>query len=829
MPTVPGYEPVPQVSPFERPVPLPEPSIPQTAFGTGIAEATRAFGGDVDKLATQVGDRALAFREMQIETSVRDKTTDFMNQATALQEKYLALQGQDAVNQSRQHLAALEQLRQAARQGVGQYGIYGQKLFDDQASSLQRSYTREVAQHSARQLQVSTDHSIDSEIGALQEQLGREKDPANIKDLTDKITAAETRRGHVWGDTQATIDYKANNAVSVGVRKNTQSQMENDPLNATTIADRAENDNPNLNQQDKDELRKRAQNIAATTGPHAWFDGLRTGVNISLGERKIDPDRLAQAIIYNNEGGLIRGTKFKDPKTGEERQALDGGIMPESLPRYLKEAGLPSMTPEEYQAKSDQWKYNFIKGILTRAQDRTPNSTANDAAVEYFTGQPLTPETVGRRDPFHNTVWYLRTFNQALASKASPKEIGDAARDYGDTVKTGGVPDAGELYRVAVTDRQDRDISRQAYQRHFVDDQVTRVMTTGNPDTGKPYQDWNEFSADPRNQELIQTGRSVDAQFDANMSRRLSAFSKAFEVQTDREHRKDLVEQMLDPTQRQQFMEQDFWADKKLSQKDQIYFSQQKAKMFREGTLDPNVNRAYDFLMESHPNEVPNKANDPQGYKDYKERLFDAIQGWEEREKQPLKLGTPEANKVLGEIHEMLVHRGPAGFIFPGTKAYEEQPVITDEYARDVRSINENATDDDIRYLFLKEQSMKYFDRLYGTQQKRALPDILAPTVSGKRVATTSQPQPVIIRPRFGAQPPAKVDIIQPLVKAAGLPGVLPAEVPVTEAQETAIKSAVEHPFQPAPEGVRTRLLREQHVAPPPAPPPPPNVEAKNE
>src|SRR5215472_16443198 len=94
VPDIPGV--VPQVQPFERPVPLPGVEAPPVAFGESVANAVRTFGGDVEKASGEVFSRALALRQLQIESNVRDAVTDYASKVAPIQEDFMSQKGVNA-------------------------------------------------------------------------------------------------------------------------------------------------------------------------------------------------------------------------------------------------------------------------------------------------------------------------------------------------------------------------------------------------------------------------------------------------------------------------------------------------------------------------------------------------------------------------------------------------------------------------------------------------------------------------------------------------------------------------------------------------------------
>src|SRR5215472_15139840 len=111
VPDIPGV--VPQIQPFERPVPLPGVEAPPAAFGESVANAVRTFGGDVEKASTEVFNRALALRQLQVEGKLRDLTTDYYNEVAPIQNDFLTQQRNNASSEAMSaHLAQIDAVRQ---------------------------------------------------------------------------------------------------------------------------------------------------------------------------------------------------------------------------------------------------------------------------------------------------------------------------------------------------------------------------------------------------------------------------------------------------------------------------------------------------------------------------------------------------------------------------------------------------------------------------------------------------------------------------------------------------------------------------------------------
>jgi hypothetical protein len=187
VPEIPGV--VPQVQPFERPVPLPGVAAPEAAFGTAVSNAVQTFGGDVEKASGEVFSRALALRQLQVEGKLRDMTTDYMNEIAPIQADFLSAKGDNAGPEAMsRHLAQLDAVRQKYVGMAGQYGPYGINTFGADAASMQRSFIRESAVHSATETKGATVRNAESQADMLTRTYAN---PKNEDEYNTKISQYE--------------------------------------------------------------------------------------------------------------------------------------------------------------------------------------------------------------------------------------------------------------------------------------------------------------------------------------------------------------------------------------------------------------------------------------------------------------------------------------------------------------------------------------------------------------------------------------------------------------------------------------------------------------
>ena len=185
VPDIPGV--VPQTQPFERPVPLPGVDVPKEGF-TAVSTAMEHFGLQGQDAAEKVYNRALALKQLQVDNSIRDLSSNYFNEISPLQADFMS---RDDVSPAdlNAHNAKLEGIRQKYAGLAQQYGPYGQNQFGADSASMQRSFIREATLHSADRQRKTTILSIKS-AADLDQDLSS-KDPDNEEGFRSRIASSD--------------------------------------------------------------------------------------------------------------------------------------------------------------------------------------------------------------------------------------------------------------------------------------------------------------------------------------------------------------------------------------------------------------------------------------------------------------------------------------------------------------------------------------------------------------------------------------------------------------------------------------------------------------
>jgi hypothetical protein len=629
------------------------------------------------------------------------------------------------------------------------------------------------------------------------------------KDGTDRITALEQQRGGIRGLPSATVTQNTKDQISAGLVENAKGRLIRDPINGIRNAQQLA-DSGNLNAKDNDSLAQSVEH-AVPAAEERWRTRALSGGDTSFGDRKISPDRLVDAI-YGNEGHT-RGPLVSRGRYAGER-ALPGGVMPGNLHPWLKEAGMPDMTEEQYAADRNAQR-QLMRFKLNQFQEEY--GTANDAASVWFTGKPMAQAGWQANDGWHTNQWYISNFNKALARSASEGEFSTVAREAGNSLSTTITPNLGEMFAEHAQQKWITQKRMDDYAKYDLRSNVSEWIINN---AGKTYED---FMADPKNVQLLEQAKQVDPGYALRIPSMINSYNNSLKDRTDEAHLRDLYAMYTDSDPK--FMDHNPWDDKQLSMADKVKIARLQGEFHRNGMPDPNFARAYNDLAAMFKGEIPNKQDDPDGYKEYRGNLYIAMAAYQEANKQPIKLGTTEGNKALQEIHQLLMHKQASGY-----RVYEDiqvPKVVSDQMLRD----HPDMTPGMIQYEYFKAQAVAQFQQLAQAKRETAERRIteFRPRGYVRGVVPPPPPpvppvpvQPLATRLGIGATtpsapprapgPPARVELTEPLRRAAEMPGTLPAEIAVTPAQEEEIAAAYRRPAPTPAANVRARRIREAHA-----------------
>lgn len=417
--------PTPQVSPAFNPTPNVRVEAPEAAFGTVNAEAASRFGQGLGAAGNELFARAEAMQQLHEQAAADNAHSQYILESGKLAAEYEASEGKNAVDGYQPYIAKLDQLRSDIGKGLD--SEYAQKLYDSASRSSFSHSVMSGARHAAtqnRHYQIGTieagNQAAREAVAGMPGSEGAYTDALSRTDSSGKMMQAI----HGWSDAQRDEWVSTEKSKTVYARATELSRT--DPAAARRVLDDAVKDRIITG-----EMAGRAGDFIRTqlNGVTSRVESQRLleGDGGQFGQGKVPVSRAREAI------GAVEGSGNYNPphpavthkvngQTITERALGRYGIMQSNLAPWLKEAGMPAMSADEFLHDHDAQDklFDFKFGQL---MDKY--GSANKAAMAWFTGSP---EPDARANDGHTSApAYLKRFNAALGQSATKSEVRDIA------------------------------------------------------------------------------------------------------------------------------------------------------------------------------------------------------------------------------------------------------------------------------------------------------------------------------------------------------------------------------------------------------------------
>ena len=419
------YTGVPSVQPSFDATPSVSSNIPMDAFGAGVANAVGHIGRAVEGAGNEIWARATAMQQLNEQANAANAVAEF---TTAMGEKYAAyssLSGKAAVDGYKPYIEDLNSTREAIGQKLN--SPYAQKVYLQESRSIQARSVFSAAAHSGREGKNyaigSTQSLIDarSNAAALAPQ---DEDSYKVSLQQNAKDAQRLGDLHGW-DAQTTKNYESqmNSKMTMG---RIQGLAKSDVPAAQKLLDAAVKAG-NITGEDLGRAQTyiRGQRLSVATRQEAART--MSGDNAGIASAKMPIDNVVEAIAGNE--GADYGTKHPpvthkvNGKTITEYGLGRYGVMQSNLQDWLKEAGMPAMTEQEF-LNNPRAQDQLAKFKLGQYQEEGGSALA--AANKWFTGS-YNPDPK-RTDGISTAASYQKRFLAGLAKNASAADMSNWGR-----------------------------------------------------------------------------------------------------------------------------------------------------------------------------------------------------------------------------------------------------------------------------------------------------------------------------------------------------------------------------------------------------------------
>lgn len=415
------YTGVPSVQPSFDATPSVSSNIPMDAFGAGVANAVGHIGRAVEGAGNEIWARATAMQQLNEQANADEAISKFtMTQAKKFAD-FTMLKGKQAVDGLNPYLEDLEKSRVEIGQNLS--SPYAQRLYLHGSKSEQARNAFAVARHAGdegRQYNLSSAQAI-IEANVQSAGLAPQNEESYQNALKVNLQNAQKQADIAGKDSQWAENLaRAENSRMTLTRVRSLARI--DVAGAQKLIDAASKAGNLFGEElGKAQDFVRTQRLSVATRQEAAR--ARSGDNISFGAQKIPIDQLVSAvgdIEANDYGTLHRSVTHEvNGKTITEHALGKYGIMQSNLQPWLKEAGMPAMTEQEFLNNP-------------RAQDQLAKFKLNQYQEKYGSANEALKRWRGLADKDlasgETSNTYLRKANAAMFRNASADQIANAGR-----------------------------------------------------------------------------------------------------------------------------------------------------------------------------------------------------------------------------------------------------------------------------------------------------------------------------------------------------------------------------------------------------------------
>lgn len=409
------YNPVPSQTLSGAPTQQMHPAAPEDAFGAAIGSALSGLGRVSEHAGDELFARAVAMQNLQNETEAKELDTRYLIGSAKLHADYNSKEGQNAVDGYEDYTKDLQTLRedignQASNPAVGKLynnstlGVMGRHIFNGAGHAAQENKKWATGVSEAR-MQALRDSALQSP----------------LDDASFKVGVENTRREvlgqaalHGWDDeqTQQEMQKQESNLWSMRIA----GLVRTNPLEAKRMFDDAVK-NGGIRGEQIGKVNDMVQRGIWTQGSRNVSTIIRSGSDGYWGSKSVDVKQARDAIGEFETGNnySAKGVEvFAKDGTSRGRALGRYQVMPENLQPWLKQAGLPPMSEDEFlKSPSAQDKvFDTVFGGYMQQY-----GSFNEAASRWFTGVGVDEARAkGRQDANKTTVDdYLKQTNAILA------------------------------------------------------------------------------------------------------------------------------------------------------------------------------------------------------------------------------------------------------------------------------------------------------------------------------------------------------------------------------------------------------------------------------
>lgn len=605
-------------------------NTPGAAFGANIGEALQHLGTTTEDVGGEMFTRAMALQDLRNQADAREAQGKFAEQASQLQGQFDSLKGKNAPDQLQAHIQAMHSLRQQFRTDLT--NPISQKYYDSDSMPFMQRLIFSSAGHAGSEMRSYVTGTAEATADLTSRTV---VDPYSDKEQASKNNTFE-RESYTMAGSNGWSEQQRQDWLTKYKSQSTLYRIDElakrDPIAAQKLFDGSIKDG-SLNGPDVVRAQGTVKQQLYTTGSRVIVQNLNTGKY--WGDQPVPIDK-AQAAIGNYESG---GDYSRTGVQTDRGIALGKyQVMSDNLAEWLKEAGMPAMTQDEFlknPAAQDQlFRTRF-------SQYMQQYGSFNEAASMWFSGKTL-EQAGASKDVLGTTVpRYISGTNAELAKTMTLEDRVNAARAIAEKDSPDD-PNFGEY----AAQRAENDYALQKRIKTEADIQnwqtVQGAIVKGGPDGKVPTTPEELFAGNPK---VEQAYDALEPSRQLQVRKALAVNAKGDYVQTEDNFRRFQQLKGMAVASPQKFLNVDVM-DEKLPRQWRGQLMDMQRKVMQQGFVPPVLSRAVQQLTLQFPSALGDlKKTNPDGYNQFTGALWDELEAFQSEHKKAM---TPDEVRQLG-------------------------------------------------------------------------------------------------------------------------------------------------------------------------------------
>lgn len=400
----------PSVAPGGVPLSRYHAEVSENTFGGNVGAAISSLGGQLQQSGDELFKRGLAMQDLYNHSIAQEADADYTQKAGLLHANYNSLEGKNAVDAYPKYIDDLKQARKGIRDGLPNEAA--QKMFESSSNGTMGRSIFNGAGHAAGQNKAYAIGASTARVAAVGNQtLSFPEDDRSFNEGI-AVTEREIRaQGMLKGAAPEAIDEAVSTQKSKLWGERIKGMAKQDPMTAGKWLENGIK-RGDVRGEDIGKLTNIVQQQRNTVGARMISNQVMKGVGTSYGTAIVPIEQAADAIGTFESGGRYNlvGVETKHGRALGKYQ-----VMEEYLPEFLKAAGMPAMTRDEF-LKSPSAQDQLFNTRFGQYMKET--GSFNDAASKWFSGKTMA-EAGNRKDAHGTTVpGYVSNVNAILARNA---------------------------------------------------------------------------------------------------------------------------------------------------------------------------------------------------------------------------------------------------------------------------------------------------------------------------------------------------------------------------------------------------------------------------